>query len=282
MGARTSFYDNEMRAFEPAEKIALVASVSPEGLPHISLLTTLEAIAPSRMILGEFCAGLSKEYIRNNPKVAFLIMTLDRHLWRGTARWTHCAQDGPEYERINNKPMFRFNTYFGVNTVHYFNLVATYGREPLPLSRIIPAALLTRIAAGGAGTGKRGEVLAPFAVKMVNQLDTLKFISYVGNDGFPVLFPVIQSRAADSRRVIFSPLAYGDELTSMPVGKTVAVFVMTMGLEDFLVRGTFLGYERHRLARVGIVDIHWVYNSMPPVPGQVYPKDELTPVVEFS
>lgn len=282
MEIRTSFHDDEIRAFEPAEKIALVASVSPEGLPHISLLTTLEAVAPARMIFGEFCTGLSKEYIRENPKVAFLIMTLDKHLWRGTAQWTHCAQDGPEYERINNKPMFRYNTFFGITTVHYFDLIGTYVRERLPLSRIVPAVLLTRLSAGAAASGRGNAILPPFAQGMIGRLDSLKFVSYVGDNGFPVLIPVIQCKAADSGRLVFSPLAYEDELASIPAGKTLAVFVLTMSLEDFLVRGTFLGYRRHRLVRLGAVDIQWVYNSMPPVPGQVYPKTDLVPVVDFS
>jgi hypothetical protein len=34
-------------------------------------------------------------------------------------------------------------------------------------------------------------------------------------------------------------------------------------------------------AKVGVVEIDWVYNPMPPVPGQVYPPVELLPVVEF-
>ncbi len=282
MMTKTSFDDDEIRAIEPAEKIALVASVGPEGLPHITLLTTLSAIGPRRMIVGEFCTGLSKEYIRANPRVAFLIMTLDRSLWRGRAHWTGRAVDGPEYERMNDLPMFRYNTYFGINAVHYFDLIGTHGRERLPLSSIVPAALLTKATAGAVKAGKRGEILTPFGADIINRLDSLKFISYVGDDGFPVLIPVIQCRAAGSSRIVFSPLAYTEELSSMPTGKTAAVFVITMGLEDFLVRGTFIGYERHRLARVGIVDIDWVYNSMPPVPGQIYPRVELVPVVEFS
>jgi hypothetical protein len=33
--------------------------------------------------------------------------------------------------------------------------------------------------------------------------------------------------------------------------------------------------------RAGVVQVDWVYNPMPPVPGQVYPPLELKPVVEF-
>ena len=39
-----------------------------------------------------------------------------------------------------------------------------------------------------------------------------------------------------------------------------------------LVRGTFRGFRRYRAVSLGTVDIEWVYNSMPPAHGQIYPE----------
>ena len=266
-----AFTEDDMRAFEPTEKIGLIASINPEGLPHISLITTMQATNPKQLILGQFSVGLSKQYIQENNNIAFLIMTLDRSMWRGKARWTHLAKDGPEYEMLNKKPMFRYNTYFGINTVHYLDLIETSARESLPMPGIILAAILTKLAKGGAKTGIEEHILNSFAEGIFNQLDSLKFISYIGDDGYPVLIPLIQCQAADRRRLAFSPLVYGDELRTIPRGKTVAVFGMTMGMEDILIRGTFLGFKRYRFMQIGTVDIAWVYNSMPPAHGQIYP-----------
>jgi len=102
----------------------------------------------------------------------------------------------------------------------------------------------------------------------------------VGTDGFPVLVPVIQCQAADSRRLIFTALAFGDELSRIPKGTTVAIFALNMNMEDVLVRGTFHGFRRVMGLSVGTVDIQWVYNSMPPAHGQIYPEVELSPVVD--
>ena len=118
METRTSFSDRDMEAFEPAEKIGLVACTNPEGLPHVSLITSMMAAGPDQLTLGQFCIGLSKQYIRKNPEISFLVMTMDKQLWRGRARWTHLRKEGPEYERYNQIPMLRYNTYFGINTVH--------------------------------------------------------------------------------------------------------------------------------------------------------------------
>jgi hypothetical protein len=52
-------------------------------------------------------------------------------------------------------------------------------------------------------------------------------------------------------------------------------------MEDVLIRGTFRGFKRHRLITLGTVDIEWVYNSMPPAHGQIYPEVPLEPITEF-
>jgi len=278
---RDSFTQAEIEAFVPSEKIGLVASLDPQGLPHISLITSMMASTPEELTLGEFCQGRSKQYIQKNRDIGFLIMTLDKKMWRGKARWTHLKKEGPEYETYNNMPMFRYNSYFGINTVHYLDLVEVSDSEDLPMSRIVPAAILTKTAKGRAAIGNRNRILKPFAEGLFNKLDSLKFVSYVGGDGFPVIVPVIQCQAADSTRLVFSLMAYGEELGNIPEGVKVAVFALTMNMEDVLVRGTYLGLKRFGLFRLGVVDIDWVYNSMPPCHGRIYPEVPLRPVTEF-
>ena len=281
MKTKISFNEQEMEAFKPAEKIGLVACVNPEGLPHISLITSIMAAKPDQLTLGQFCKGLSKQYIQENPHVAFLIMTMDKKMWRGRAKWTHLKKEGPEYERYNEIPMFRYNTYFGINTVHYLDLIGTSESEDLPMPKIVLSAVLTKLAKGAAATGLEERILKPFAEHLFNQLDSLKFIAYGGQDGFPVFVPVIQCQAADSRRLVFSPIPFKDELIRISEETQVAVFGLTMGMEDVLIRGTFRGYRRTIGLKLGTIDIEWVYNSMPPAHGQIYPEVELTPVREF-
>jgi hypothetical protein len=279
---KTDRFDTaDMGAFEAEAKVGLLATVNPEGLPHISLIASMQAKDPTRLIWGQFSEGRSKVHVRQNPHVGFLIMTLDRNLWRGKALWTHGETEGEDYEMYNQKPMFRYNAYFGIHTVHFMNLVETYGKEGLPLGRIVMASLVTKAAKDGAKSAEVGRILKPWAEGLFNRLDTLKFLGYIDDEGFPAIVPVIQCQAAGSRRLAFSPLAYGDELAAIKEGMRVAVFGMTMQMEDVLVRGTFLGYDRVRLQRLGVIELEWVYNSMPPTPGQVYPPVELKPVVNF-
>jgi hypothetical protein len=276
------FAENDLKQFEPEAKVGLIATINQEGLPHITLITALQAKTPDKLIWGQFSEGQSKQNVKTNPKTGFLIMTLDRSLWRGKALWTHHATHGEDYEMFNNKPMFRYNAYFGIHTVHYMDLVETYARESLPLLQIGLASILTKAAKSAAKQESRAErILKPWAEALFNRLDAIKFLSYVGDDGFPAIIPLIQCQAADSTRLAFSPLAYPEEISPLRHGSTVAIFGLTMDMEDVLVRGAFAGFGRYRAVTLGCVDILWVYNSMPPKPGQIYPAQKLEAVVNF-
>ena len=275
------FDAKDLKEFEPEAKVGLVATVNPSGLPHLTLITALQARDPATLVWGQFSEGLSKEHVRHNPKTGFLIMTPSKSLWRGKALWTGAKRTGEDFDMFNEKPMFRYNAYFGIHTVHYMDLVETTGRERLPLAGIALSSLLTLAAKAGAKTGSPGRVLKPWAEGLFNRLGSLKFLSTVGSDGFPRIVPLLQCQAADSTRLAFSPRAYPDELRTLEAGMHAAVFGLTMDMEDVLVRGVFRGFEKRRGVELGIVDIDWVYNSMPPVHGQIYPEIALEPVTRF-
>lgn len=202
----THFEENDLKEFEPEAKVGLIATVNPEGLPHITMITSLQAKSVDGLIFGQFCEGLSKQYVKTNPRTGFAIMTMDRSLWRGKARWTHATHHGEDYDMLNLKPMFRYNAYTGMHTVHYMDLVETYGRENLPLARVVCASILTKMAKSVPSTGRPERILNPWTEDLFNRLNTVKFLSYVGSDGFPALIPLIPCQASDSRRLAFSPL----------------------------------------------------------------------------
>ena len=64
-------------------------------------------------------------------------------------------------------------------------------------------------------------------------------------------------------------------------GQEIAAFALSTNLENVLVRGEFSGFRKRTGLRTGIIDINWVYNSMPPNAGQIYPDIPLEPVTDF-
>ena len=277
----TTFSAKDIEETQPAMKIGLLATVTPDGLPHVTLLSSLMACESKKLCFGQFTEGMSKKHILNNPKVGFLIMSMNKELWSGTATYTHFSKDGPEYEYYNNVPMFRYNAYFGVHTVYYLDLVSQSGKVPLPMNQVIFAAIQTMLARTLGRKGGKQNVLNDWTRAFLNKLDNLKFLSYVGTDGYPVIIPAIQTQSLDSQHAIFSTSVYKDELENIPTGTDLCVFSMALTMEDVLLRGKYLGIRRKVGIRTGVVEIAWVYNPMPPVPGQVYPPVELRTITDF-
>ncbi len=277
----STFSPEEIDAFQPMMKIGLVATVTPEGLPHITLLSSLKAADETTLTWGQFTEGRSFEHVRENPKTGWMIMTLDKDVWRGKGTFTHTTSDGPDFDTYNNVPMFRYNAYFGIHTVYYMDLLTHTGKAPLPMTRVVMASVKTLFAK--LFFWRKGEaVLNNWTRNIFNQMDNLKFLSYIGEDGYPVIVPVIQGQAAGNRYLIFSTGAFTQELKAIPKGVPMAMFGMSLDMTDVLTRGTYQGLRWVGPHRCGVLAVDWVYNPMPPVPGRIYPPVALEPVRDFE
>ena len=276
------FSEEDIKAHEPEMKVGLLATVNPAGKPHISLISTLRANTPTQLIWGQFAEGMSKDNILQNPRAGWLVLTLDKNIWRGKADFTHTAITGREFEIFNNMQLFRYNAYFGIHKVYYMDLVHQSGKEPLPMNQVVMAATKSVIARILSPEKSEKSVLNNWTRGLIDKLDNLKFLSYVDDDGYPVIIPLIQAQTAGNSEVVFAVSAYREEIEKIPTGVTVSFFAMSFSMEDVLLRGTYTGLERRGGVLCGSMKIDWVYSPMPPVAGQVYPPVEMKPVRDFN
>jgi len=65
---RTHLRPEEQKAFEPAEKIGIVACANPHGQPHVSLITSIMAPRPDRITLGSFAGGSASSISSRIPR----------------------------------------------------------------------------------------------------------------------------------------------------------------------------------------------------------------------
>lgn len=274
------FSNEEITAFEPMMKVGLVATITPEGLPHLTMLSTLKAIDEHTLAWGQFTEGSSFQNVRENPKVGWLIMTLQKDLWRGQGTFTHTATAGPEFDWFNQVPMFRYNAYFGIHTVYYMDLAGQTGKAPLPMSKIIMAAIKTMVSRWF--IPKKGEpILNDWTRSLFNKLDNLKFLTYITESGYPAIIPVIQTQAAGNNKLIFATGAFTNELNAIPRGIPMTLFGLELDMTDVVCRGTYQGIRRVGPHRCGVLEADWVYSPMPPVPQQIYPPVPLEIIREF-
>lgn len=275
------FSQEDMDAFRPAMKVGLLASITPEGLPHITLFSSLMAANTYQMSIGKFVEGISFDFFKANPKVGWMVMSLDKELWRGKAKFTHAAKSGQEFDYYNNVPMFRYNAYFGIHTVFYFDLVEQTGKSALPMNKIITSAIKTLTAKPFFKQKADEPVMNIWTKALFSKIDNLKFLAYVDQDGFPVLIPIIQAQPAGDSHLIFALGAFKEELRDIPAGVPMAIFGMCLDMTDVLVRGTYLGITQLGLFKCGVLELDYVYNPMPPVPAQIYPPVPLEAIKEF-
>lgn len=274
-GKDQGFTAQDIRDLNVELKVGVLGTVTPQGLPHLTLLSSIQPCAPRMLTWGQFTEGLSKQYILENPKTGFLIMSLKKEVWRGKALYREKRKDGAEYENYNTMNMFRYNAYFGIHTVYYMDLVELHGRQSLPMGKVISAAVATMLARMLGKKDRQTEALNQWGQNLLNKVDNLKFLAYVDADGFPQVLPVVQLQALDTGHLIFAPGAYGEEIKAIPQGAQVAMLGMSFDMEDVVTRGTYRGIQRVGGVRCGVLDVEWVYNAMPPAPRQIYPAVDL-------
>ena len=275
------FSEQDIQDLLPAMKVGIMGTVTEEGLPHLTLITTLMASDAQTVVWGQFMEGMSKQHVQKNPKVGFMIMSLARDFWRGKADYSVTAKSGKDYEFYNNTPLFRYNAYFGVHIVHYMDLIAQTGKHPLPMNKIIVAAIKTMVVKAFLPKKAKTPVLNGWSKAFFDKIDNLKFLGYVGADGYPVIIPLIQAQSLDAEHMVFSFGAFGGELERIPAYTPVALFGMALTMEDVLVRGTYQGARRVLGMKCGVVQLDYAYNPMPPKPQQIYPEVPLEAVREF-
>ena len=252
-------------------KVGLLATVDPQGLPHVTLITSLTATGPGQLMFGQFSEGLSKTYVRAHPQIGFLALDGDRHWLRGKAVWRSAARQGEDFEAYNRKPMFRYNAYFGIHTVHYLDVVEVEEGGQLGVSSLVAGAALARAVRIAAVARRETPALTPWAVTLVSRAATLKFASYVGADGHPCIVPGVAACTAGPGRLVVACPGDDEVVAGMAQGAGVAVFALDRALHSVLVRGRPTRFRRVGGTRVAALDIDWVYNSMPPKHGQIFP-----------
>jgi hypothetical protein len=253
-------------------KVGLLATVDGDGLPHVTLITSLAAKGARSLMFGQFSEGRSKNNVRSCPEVGFLALDGERRWLRGKAQWQSAVRQGEDFEAYNRKPMFRYNAYFGIHTVHYLDVVEVEEGGALKVPALVFGAALARGLRLVAVSPSMTPALSSWAVKLLSRVSTLKFVSYVGSDGYPCLIPGVAVCSAGLGRLVVA-CPSGDPATgTLPQGGEIAVFAIDRSLHSVLLRGRAQVNRNLPGSSIAELDIDWVYNSMPPKHGQIYPR----------
>ena len=269
---KTIISSEEQKIFEKCEKLGLVGTIDDLGDPHITLLTTIMAKGDREMVVGSFTEGLSKENMQKRHKCGFAIMGLDMNFWTGIMTWKDIRTEGEEFVKYNNMPMWRFNTYFGINKVHYFNLDGISEKRKLEIPKIAFNEIRSVIAKPFLKYPGKEKILRPYARGLFNGLGNPKFLSFINDVGFPVVVPTVQAQEVGTNTIVFTISPYKDDFIGLKKNARVSMIALSLDMESVVVKGTFSGFE----GGIGRIKIDRVYNSIPPITRYIYPFDDFT------
>jgi hypothetical protein len=249
------------------------------------MISSNRIINKNQIVWGSFTEGLSKKYVKKNPKQGILYMTAEMpfKFVQVKADFKYTTKEGEDLEHFNKSDLMRYFTYVRVHTAYYNEIVKTTRIRDLPLFGIVMGIIKDILGKGGAKTKLDEKRLNVIGYNLFKAPIAVRAIAYVDSDGYPIIIPCIQLQAADHNRLVFPPSVLKDDLLNIPVNSKVAVFGMNFDFANQLVKGTYSGIKRIRGIKFGVIDIEEIYNSAPPVVGKIYPEVETIPkVTEFS
>ncbi|MEA4812761.1 MAG: pyridoxamine 5'-phosphate oxidase family protein [Anaerolineaceae bacterium] len=277
----TSFSEDDMKAFEAEMKVGVVVTLTDEGYPHPTFLSSLRSCGQDELVWGQFSEGRSKTNILKNPKTAWLVMNLDKKIWFGQSDFTHIDKKGDEMDVYVNMAMFRYNAYMSIHTAYYMQLIHHTGKHALPIFEVGINALRTAFLKPFMKKTDK-PVMNDWTSKFMSKIGNVKFLAYLDENGYPAIVPALQINTLGSDKLIFADKPYNEILRQIKPGSVVSVMGMSFDMEVVVLRGVFQGWRKFLGSSCGVVDIDWIYNPMPPKAEQIYPPLPLEPVVKFE
>jgi hypothetical protein len=282
---KNEFSQDVIEFTQPDIMLKLISTIDERGWPHITMISSNRVINKNQLVWGAFTEGLSKNYVKNNPKQGILYMTAEMpfKFVQVKVDFDHTTTEGEDLEHFNQSDLMRYFTYVRVHTAYYNKLVKTTEIRDLPLLGIVMGIIKDMIGKGAAKTKLDEKRLNVIGYNLFKAPIAVRAISYIDTDGYPVIIPCIQLQAADHNRLVFPTSVLKDDLMKIPPNSKVAVFGMNFDFANQLVKGTYLGFKKFRGIKFGVIEIEEIYNSAPPIVGKIYPKIETVPkVTEFK
>ncbi|MBC7230995.1 MAG: pyridoxamine 5'-phosphate oxidase family protein [Actinobacteria bacterium] len=249
-----------------AEEMAakFLATVDPEGRPNVALIVTLQPPPDGRrdrLIFGEFLMWKSREYLRENPRVAAAVVNTKLRMATLTGDFRGFEKTGPYKDALDSSPLMRYNAYSGVRAAGVVDV-----REVGPVRAASMAAvpldfLLVRAHRRAEGNGAVS--VPPMVREKFVRLTSVKALAVMGEDGYPRVFPVMAASPAGEGGFALRITSYNRELAEVMVPCPAALCVLTFDVKSYKVKGELRPLGRSTL----LFRVREVYNAMPPLAG---------------
>ncbi len=260
--------EEDIPKFLPEVMVKLLATSDENGKPNLAFIASLYAKDPKTVIFADFMWGKTNVNIdQGNHKVASAFMDLGLNFWNIPGDFTHWETSGETFEYFNNRSIFKYNAYSGISRAGFIN-IHHVDRQKINILKLAGSLVKSVIAKGAVKNSHEIDKLNRLTFNHFNKLLTLKYITYLQEDGYPTIIPVIALKPADKGRVYFPISPFKKEILEIPENVEIACLGLSLKIIMFQIKGKYKGIKKFRGIKLGIIDIEEVYNSLPPLTGE--------------
>lgn len=260
--------EEDIPKFLPDMMIKILATIDENQKPNLVFINTFEAKDNKTLRFAEFIHGKSKKNLELRKKSSVNFLTLDYHNWIVKGDFSHWEYEGPDYEYYNNeKPLFRNNAYTGIKRVGFIDVRKVIApNTPVKVDRNIAKIIKNFIKEGKADSDKP-DILPNLVAKLFKAKSNLKFISFIDEDGYPMIIPTLQLIPVNGNRLVFTPSILKEDFLKIKPETFMACYGMSLEVIMYQIKGTFKEVQEYEGIPIGILEVEEVYCSMAPKAG---------------
>jgi len=238
-----------------------LATRNPEGKPNVvPVISILPANdKPDTLFFGNFLLRKSIQNLEKDKRVGLLIITQELQGWMLQGDFEEFQRTGSYVDQQMRSSLLRYNAYTGIRNagvIHVRALLGTFRMPKLLVLRDYVLAQLARIV----GKAPREGATIPLPVRReFKKIAAVKVLSWVGEDGYPIVAPALSLQPAGGRSLICWK---GKRIPEPHEGVTVAANVLTADAVSYQVKGQWVGG-----GRTGTIKTSEFYAGGPPIPG---------------
>jgi hypothetical protein len=263
----TELDEKAIAAFAGTKTPKFLATASPDGMPNIVPIISIEAWDPWTLIFGEFMIWKTKKNLETNSKVGVSVLTENLNCWTVRGTFEGYERTGEKYDKISMNEMYRYNAYSGLRNCGVIRV-----EEVKRVKGMLAAPRLAEMGfAALASATKRGEgaPMPPQVSEKFARAKAAKFISYLDADGYPVALPVTSMFSVGDDALEFGMGALKDFNGKLPEPPfRAAATIITFDPVAYQVKGTVHEISNRLGARIARLDVEEVYSASPPLPGK--------------
>jgi hypothetical protein len=231
---------------------------TPNVVPVISILPADDK--PDTLFFGNFLLRKTIQNLRQDTRVGILVITQQLQGWVLQADFQEFQRTGTYVDRQMKSSLLRYNAYTGIRNAGVMHVRSLQGTFRISRLQVMKDYLLARLARiGGTAPSDQGATI-PLPVRQeFNKMTAVKALTWVGEDGYPIVVPAISLQPARAQSLICWK---GMRLPEPPQGALVATNILTAEAVSYQVKGRWAGGRR-----TGIIETQEFYAGGPPIPG---------------